>query len=381
MSVSHRDYRREYGQESDGSGSWSYSFTFHKIRYREAGFQTKKEAVLAEEMARSKVILEGKILKTFQVKEFTALGEAVLHQREMTCSPNTVACERHKLKALNKYFGGTDVHRITIADINRFIDHRKRDGISNRTVNMCLNLLRVMFKRALQYHYATHSPLDEVKNLKEVLHDRPILSMTDFRRLLDEAAKLEGEQQDAEQLGVWLRVRGFTGVRPSEAVFLEWKDINWERNLIIVRPKNGPHACDKNQLKDGEFRAIPIHSDLKLALIRWKESWDRVQVEHGHKHDWLFFHPKYPEQRALGFRRSFEAACKNAGLHGVRSYDFRHFFISEAVMAGCELMVIAKWAGHGSVRMIEKVYGHLSPQYHADQIAKIQFGEPEKESA
>jgi integrase len=126
---------------------------------------------------------------------------------------------------------------------------------------------------------------------------------------------------------------------------------------------------------------IPIHQDLKLALIRWKESWERIQADHGNKHDGVFFHPKFPEQRALGFCRSFEAACKNAGLQGVRSYDFRHFFISEAVMAGCELMVIAKWAGHGSVRMIEKVYGRLSPKYHADQIAKIQFGEPEKKSA
>lgn len=34
---------------------------------------------------------------------------------------------------------------------------------------------------------------------------------------------------------------------------------------------------------------------------------------------------------------------------------------------------IARWAGHGSVRMIEKVYGHLRHDYHAAQIAKIGF--------
>lgn len=50
-------------------------------------------------------------------------------------------------------------------------------------------------------------------------------------------------------------------------------------------------------------------------------------------------------------------------------------------MAGCEILVVCKWAGHGSVRMIEKVYGHLSPQYHADQIAKIQFSPPAEKSA
>lgn len=377
MSVYKRDYRKEFKEKSDGSGSWAYAFSFRKLRYREAGFHSKKDAVLAEEMARKKVILEGRILRPFMVREFVSLGEEVLHQREMTCSPNTVACEKLKLKSLAKHFGGMDVHRITIADINQYIDKRKREGISNRTVNMSLNLMRVMFKRALQYHYATHNPLDEVKNLREVVHDRPILSMTEFRRLLDEASKLDSVLQDSEQLVVWLKVRGFCGVRPSEAVFLQWRDINWERNLIIIRPKIGPKASDTNVLKDGEFRVIPMHDELRTALTQWRKTWERIQAKHGRKHDWIFFHPLYPDQRALGFRRSFEAACKKAGIPNTRSYDFRHFFVSEAVMAGCELLVIAKWTGHGSVRMIEKVYGHLSPKYHAEQIAKIRFAETE----
>ena len=31
--------------------------------------------------------------------------------------------------------------------------------------------------------------------------------------------------------------------------------------------------------------------------------------------------------------------------------------------------------------MIEEVYGHLSPKYHANQIAKIQFGQPPEKLA
>ena len=339
----------------------------------QAGFHTKREAQLAEEVTRKKVILEGRTLKPFQSREFVSLAEEALRHRETTCSPNTVACERLKLVTLSRHFGGMAMHRISVADINAFIEKRHRVGNSNRTINMCLNLMRVVFKRALQYNYATHNPLDDVKNLKEVLVDRPILSMEQFRRLLEEASKLDDTNQDADQLGVWLRVRGFTGVRPSEAVFLEWRDIDWERNLVIVRPKIGPKAVEKNQVKDGQFRAIPIHPELKPALIKWREIWESKQAQVGRTHDWIFFHPVFPDKRALGFRRSFEEACKKAGLEGMRSYDLRHFFISEAVMAGCELMVIAKWAGHGSVRMIEKVYGHLRPDYHAAQIAKIGF--------
>ncbi len=147
----------------------------------------------------------------------------------------------------------------------------------------------------------------------------------------------------------------------------------WNCLPVLVRPKVGPKAVEKNQVKDGQFRAIPIHPDLKPALMKWREIWESKQAQAGRTHDWIFFHPVFPDKRALGFRRSFEEACKNAGLPNMRSYDLRHFFISEAVMAGCELMIIARWAGHGSVRMIERVYGHLRPDYHAAQIAKIGF--------
>jgi integrase len=49
-------------------------------------------------------------------------------------------------------------------------------------------------------------------------------------------------------------------------------------------------------------------------------------------------------------------------LAGVREhitlYDFRHLWISEALMAGVDVFTVAKMAGT-SVQMIEKIYGHL----------------------
>jgi integrase len=371
MSVYRRNYAKELGKEATGEAAWAYCFRYRKVRYRSAGFKTKREAELAQDKARSDVIVQGRVMKPFQTVEFVALAEEVLSQRECICAPMTVACERTKLKSLAKFFAGKPVHKITAADINWFIRQRKGEGISNRTVNMALNFLRVMFKHALMSNCVTFNPMTQVKNLPEPLKDRPILSMDDFNRLLLEAGKLD----DPQQLLVWLKLRAYSGLRPSEAVYLEWPDINWERNLIIVRPKDG------NRVKDGEFRAVPIHPELKPALLAWKSRWEEVQLAHGMPHKWVFFYPADPTQRALGFRRSFVRACKNAGIPNTRSYDFRHFFISEAVMAGCELMAIAKWAGHGSVSMIEKVYGHLRPEYHAAQIAKIGFGPLQEKSA
>jgi integrase len=49
----------------------------------------------------------------------------------------------------------------------------------------------------------------------------------------------------------------------------------------------------------------------------------------------------------------------------VTVYDFRHLWISEALMASVDVMTVAKMAGT-SVRMIETVYGHFRTDHYAE---------------
>ena len=52
-------------------------------------------------------------------------------------------------------------------------------------------------------------------------------------------------------------------------------------------------------------------------------------------------------------------------------YTLRHFFISYCVMNEIPMLTIARWVGHSSSRMIEQVYGHLTPRYRAGQMARF----------
>jgi integrase len=51
-------------------------------------------------------------------------------------------------------------------------------------------------------------------------------------------------------------------------------------------------------------------------------------------------------------------------------HTLRHTYASHAVMAGVPLMVVAQNLGHSDTRMVEKHYGHLSPSFARDAIAK-----------
>jgi integrase len=369
MAVYRRDYRDEKDKPRRGESVWAYAFAHRKVRYRQTGFPTKRAAELAETKAREQVMVQGKTRSVFRLPFEEVAAEAIEH-REQTRAPVTVQCERIRQKTCNEFFGKTLIDRIQPADILAFVQKRKRQGISNRTANLEINFLRVVEKHALQNGYLQTSFMEGIKNLPETVRDRTVFSAEEFQRLLAAASK----RPDSEQLVTWLVLRGLSGVRPTEAVFAEWKDVDFAKGFIYVRPK------EENPTKNRRFRAVPLHSDLRERLLRWKARWDAVQVPLGRPHDWVFFYSRDPTKRALGFRTAFEAAVSKAGMPHTKSYDFRHFFISQCLMDGCEISAVSRWVG-ASVATIMKYYAHLSPQFNRSEIEKLNFGRRAEKTA
>lgn len=169
------------------------------------------------------------------------------------------------------------------------------------------------------------------------------------------------------QLVFWVKLRAITGLRPTESLFLEWQDVDLVNDQIFVRSKPG------SPLKGGKFRVVEIHTSLKPLIVEWRQHWEQRMAPIGTPHQWVFYHPRYPEQRAISFKKSFENARDAAGVPDFRPYDLRHYFISKAIMSGVDIFTISKWAGHASTRMIEQVYGHLTPEFRAKQMGRINF--------
>ena len=368
MSVYRRDYAKEIDPNEGSVGVWAYAFVYRKYRYRKSGFRTKREAELSEAKAREEAMFHGKLPTTGGDIGFTALVDQFFLSRHLIRAPRTVAGELRKAETLKKFFGNSPLSRIGIGAVEAFRDLRLRAGKMPRTINLELILLRVMFKYAIDHNYAQVNPARSVKDLKVLKTDKPIPTEAELQRLLTEAEKT----YSGRQLVYWIWLSAFTGLRSSESCFLEWKDIDFQQGLLYVRPKPG------NPLKNGKWRVVNVHPHLLTILGHWKTEWEQVFAKRGKgkEHDWMFFHPRKPANRCDTFRKAFEHACRSAELHGITLHSMRHFFISKAVMSGVEMFTIAKWAGHSSTKMIEEVYGHLSPDYRREQMAKFQIGIP-----
>jgi len=264
--------------------------------------------------------------------------------------------------------------QITAADIHEYVACRKtKDKLQNRSINLELTLLRSLFRHAIECGFAAENPATAVKNLKEQTEEKWCPSVDEFLRFVEEAKKTGS----AIVLVPWLWFRAYTGTRPKESVFVEWKDVDFETGLINIRRKSG------NQLKNNaSVRYIGIHPELKPILLEWKTKWDEVFAKRHERHpdeprrphDWVFFNPHNQVERATSFTKCFYQAREAAGLPKMTSHTTRHYFITQAMMSkDVKEYAIAKFVGHSGTKMIERVYGHVRSEFLQEQMGMVRI--------
>lgn len=267
-----------------------------------------------------------------------------------------------------KTFGEKLLARISTRDIDSYVQFRQSQGKAPRSINLEITFLRSLFKFAVTRHFAHENPAQHIQFVPCPEKERQIPTDDEYLRLIQAACVREA----GKELACWLQLMAYTGMRPSEALFLEWADIDFFNDRITIRPKLG------NPIKNKQFRTVNIHPELKPILQAWKEFWDKTFKENK-PHNWVFFHPRQTNLRAKGFRTALCKAIKKAGISSFTPHILRHYFTSKAVMAGVPYGIIMKWLGHSSTRMIDKVYGHFYDDFAAQEMSKVKIGVKEKD--
>lgn len=242
------------------------------------------------------------------------------------------------------------VSQFTPKIFENFKAFRKAEGAHNRTINAEMVVTRMMFRLAVQWHYADKNPTDGVSRLKIPKKNPPrFLTDEECQKLLTNSDK-------------WLYPIFYTflntGLRKAELENLEWSDIDFDRKKIKVAIK------DDWSPKTNE-REIPISNGLYPLLEKQRNKSSGSSYVFPGKDGKRIF-----KNRLLRRIKTLAKKLKlgdNIGVH-----TLRHTFASHLVMKGVDLATIKRLLGHSDIETT-MIYSHLTDDHVDKAVDKLTF--------
>ena len=254
-------------------------------------------------------------------------------------------------KLLTPRFGDQEVGRITKADILSFradlakVQARgKSSMLSNPRINKILNPLRQILGEAAD-RFDFRMPFQNIKQLKIKRVDVEPFSLDEVKRMIDTV------RPDFRN---YLLVRFFTGMRTGEVNGLQWKYVDFDHRLILVRETivAGEEEYTKT---DGSQRDIQM-SQLVYDALKVQEKGTRPLSK------FVFCNR---DGKPLDYKnvtnRVWKPLLRHLGLKVRRPYQCRHTAATLWLASGEAPEWIARQLGHTTTEMLFRVYSRYVP--------------------
>ncbi len=355
--------------------AWHFRGTIDGERVRAAlGTKNYKEALkkskdlIADFKAGKRADKAGRDFARLSLADAT---KRYVEERKGRVAERTLQIDRERSKPLKAYFGQKQLAKITAADITNYQNHRKAKGISNRTINMDVGVLRQMLKRAKRWKFLN----DDVKPLPENTGAPKDVLTAEQKALLFQTAGSKPQWEVA----YWAAVLAVnTTCRSVELKHLCWKDVDFLEQEIRIR---------RSKTEKG-LRTLPLTPDAMTVLSRLLERARLLgcsEPEHyvfpaceNHRVDSTkpqkTWRTAWRTLRAEAAKRAGDLAVKAAALSGAdktrareramkpflnyRFHDLRHQAITEMAENGVADATLKAIAGHMSNEMMEH-YSHV----------------------
>ncbi|MEX0702933.1 MAG: site-specific integrase [Planctomycetales bacterium] len=242
-------------------------------------------------------------------------------------------------RSVAEELGKTNILQIDQQFIDEYRHRRVAAGRRPKTVYNETMLIRQLVNFALTRKMIGTDPLAGIKLKEPKPRPQPCWSPEEVAQIL---ATAKEPQRSA------FVILAETGMRIGELQWLTWGDVDFERNLLHVREKDGWKP------KTGDQRAVPMSPALRTALERLPRRGPWV-VTAAASAKYADGDGQISERRLL---RSLKRVLTKLGLKG-HLHTFRHSFISRALLAGIPEAVVREWVGHVD-RDILKLYTHVA---------------------
>jgi integrase len=270
-------------------------------------------------------------------------------------APSTVrAVEQNYRLRIADTFAGDRLDRITLQDVQEFVDELDADGVNASTIESTILPMRLVYRYARGKGLVHVDPTDGVELPEKGRGRRVPPSPADAAALLEAAP-----DQDR---AVWATAM-LAGLRRGELMALRVQDIDLKAGRLRVERSYDPAAREFRPPKSRQGRRnVPISSTLApylrpLVLAR---------------REGLLFGPSADRPfTARPIQERADDACKAEGLERVTLHACRHLYASMSIAAGVNAHSLCTYMGHSGIQVTLDLYGHLFPGNEAEASALL----------
>jgi len=226
--------------------------------------------------------------------------------------------------------GKTLVDEVSIEDIEEFkvVLHKQR--YTGKSISRKVNSIKAFFRFLVGQQILEHNPANLVSHPKFDQTPPRILSRVEYRALRDVC------RGDARMAGV-IELLLQTGMRISEIASLQTTDVDFDRNLVVIKAQNSRGA-----------RKIPLNLAAKTLLKEY------LQVRPRAREKTMFLTKTCRPFLVRNIRTAIDRYFRIAGIKGAKVNDLRHTFIVEQLKAGTPLVYVSQLVGHKRITTTEK---------------------------
>lgn len=229
---------------------------------------------------------------------------------------------------------------ITKVDVRELFSQLTADDYSVghlKKVKVVINLIFVFGIENRLIRGIDQSPTVGLSFAREQEKEPEILTLGEIKKLLVSARSMNHPWYYHWALAL------LTGMRNGELYALTWTDVDWENNSITVSKSFNLRLHETKCTKAGQWRAVPISSELKSLLLELRES--TGSTTHVLPRMWQW-------DRGLQ-ARELRKFCLGLGLPSVKFHALRACFATQLIRNGVPPIQIQKICGWKDLKTMQ----------------------------
>jgi integrase len=314
--------------------AWFLDVRIGEKRIRESLDTTDKRVASIKAKIRERELQGQDYAKPITLQDYT---EEYLVWAETRKAKATIQAERWCLERVLRVLEIKRLDQITPKQADRFISEIAKEKAPARgakkkplgpmapaSVNYYIRTLRSIFSTAVKWKYLSENPFKQVQLLRVELGLPRVLDQREIASLIMTA------KHHYPHLVDLFHIYLLTGLRRSEALRLQWTDVEFEKNILVIRGT-----------KAKRVRIIPMLPKAREILLARRELPQPFA-----------FKPDYVTDK---FKKVSTQAGIKAELH-----DLRRTFGSNLLTSGVPRDVVQKLLGHADFGTTDTFYFGLS---------------------